>query len=595
MPADGPATSPSFLVIDELFAVGSPQFLPTLLAFHNPAPLAAFAGRWLADGRPWAREQLLAYPDLGTAALNHNPLVKRLFKGVEARGDDELVGAFAVAFDRLVRRVRTKTTRWHPSSRAYVRVEHLVAPQDTLKVRLVPTHSTYDKRLKRWIPRYEPVAAGSRLFSYHTRYYLRRRAWRYFRRAGFRRPADYVPAVSAFLARYADADLSAGEHLLDSWSLLHACFGRSEAIEWTASRPVLKDGASLASLAPAPMFERLWREPAAARHLLALVTAAGAHLVRAWAIDVLRRWHAPALAGLPVDDLIPMLLHADEAVQALGAELLASATNLESVPFDRWFRLLQATSLPVLEAVAAAMRAHVRPASVTLFDAVNLAAARAAPVARLGLHFLQGRPPIGTPHERQAIANLAAARSAAAAGEVTAWALNILGQPGAYDVEQVTRFFDSLLPEVRRAAWAWLTPTSAGWDDPALWSRLTETPHEELRLSIVDVLVRRAKLPGMGPDALAPLWTGVLLNIHRGGRKKLTALRQVADALRRDPASADRLVPVLAVAIRSVRAPEARAGLAAVVASVTTHPAAGAVVARELPELILSPTGAAQP
>ena len=35
--------------------------------------------------------------------------------------------------------------------------------------------------------------AGAKLFKHRTRYYLRRRAWRYFRRLGFRDPAAYLP------------------------------------------------------------------------------------------------------------------------------------------------------------------------------------------------------------------------------------------------------------------------------------------------------------------------------------------------------------------------------------------------------------------
>ncbi len=42
------------------------------------------------------------------------------------------------------------------------------------------------------------------LFSYRTRYYLRRRAWRYFRRMGFATPDAYPAAIAAALRRYRD-------------------------------------------------------------------------------------------------------------------------------------------------------------------------------------------------------------------------------------------------------------------------------------------------------------------------------------------------------------------------------------------------------
>ena len=88
-----------------------------------------------------------------------------------------------------------------------------------------------------------------------------------------------------------------------------------------------------------------------------------------------------------------------------------------------------------------------------------------------------------------------------------------------YSAEPVSRFFDSLLQPAREAAWAWLAPAnSPGANDPALWSRLIETPHDDVRLHVVGELERRAKLPGTSIDQVTIVWTSVLLNIHRGGR-----------------------------------------------------------------------------
>ena len=70
---------------------------------------------------------------------------------------------------------------------------------------------------------------GAKLFKYRTRYYLRRRAWRYFRWLGYRDPAAYVPAIVKALAAFEDADLQRGENILDSWALMHACFGEHDA------------------------------------------------------------------------------------------------------------------------------------------------------------------------------------------------------------------------------------------------------------------------------------------------------------------------------------------------------------------------------
>lgn len=108
-----------------------------------------------------------------------------------------------------------------------------------------------------------------------------------------------------------------------------------------------------------------------------------------------------------------------------------------------------------------------------------------------------------------------------------------------------------------------------------------------MRARLVDDLQRRARLPGLGADSLWPLWCTVLLGIHRGGRSKIKALRQVSDALGANPAMADRLLPILAVAIRSVRTAEARFGLAAVVRATALNPDVEGAVRRMLPELRL--------
>ena len=129
-----------------------------------------------------------------------------------------------------------------------------------------------------------------------------------------------------------------------------------------------------------------------------------------------------------------------------------------------------------------------------------------------------------------------------------------------------------------------------GWNDPALWSRLVESPYDDVRLCVVRALESRQqhKLPGSADEQVAFVWTTVLLNVHRGGRTKVLALRQISEAIKRDPPRAAPLLPVLAVAIRSVRLPEARAGIAAVVAAVEAHPPLYEPVARFLPEVRIS-------
>jgi hypothetical protein len=123
-----------------------------------------------------------------------------------------------------------------------------------------------------------------------------------------------------------------------------------------------------------------------------------------------------------------------------------------------------------------------------------------------------------------------------------------------------------------------------------------ETPYDDVRLRLVNELNQRAgggsNLPALTADSLSPVWTTVLLNVHRGGRAKLKALRQISAAMAERPELAERLIPALAVAIRSVRPPEVRAGLASIMAAVAARPELEAALANYIPELRLMPTGA---
>lgn len=566
------------LVLDELFATGDERFLDHLIRFHEPKKLAALPDRWKRDTRPWARRTLLAYLQQLPGSPGHETVVKRLFKHAEAQRDDELVAQFALAFDRLIRRRRTTRWVWDPTLRRGGSVPVLGAVRDVLPKLKSPPRAGETP----W-PRH-------RLFSYRTRHYLRRRAWRYFRRLGHQQPARYARAVSGMLRLYADADLASGEALLDSRSLVHACFRGSDVLDFTPGHVNLREGRGLDELDAAPAHAELWKRPDSADVLLDLIATADARPIRAWAVQLFRRFHFEPPPALSIDRLLPLLDHGDELVQQLGADLLERAVGLDTLAFDDWLRLLGTRNLTALETIARVMRTYVTPDRVTLAQAVELACAAPVPVARLGLDLLRDKS-VTSSVDRETVARLADARSEAVAAELVAWALPRVGAPEAYAVDVVVRFFDALIRPMREAAWVWLTnadPRPPAYDDPAFWSRLIETPYDDLRLHLVTDLKRRATLPGVGPDTLGPaLWAPVLLGIHRGGRAKLTALRQVGDAVARDPARAGPLLPVLAVAIRSVRVPEARHGLAAVVGAVEANRALADAVRQHLPELDL--------
>ena len=597
----------SSLVLEEYLSRADDRFLAALRNFHDPKKLVSVVDRWKRDHRPWARQQIFDYLDQPLNTLGHEVVVKRLFKHAEERNDDELMAAFAVAFDRLVRRVRKKQYHYDWRTRASWEEERLVVPRNALphvdaKSRITQNPKTLEKIIVgRKVPK------NGLLFSYHTRYHLRRRAWRYFRRKGDQKPAEYCAAVAQMLRRYTDEMVASGESLIDSWSLMHACFFGSDVLRITASKIDVRADRSLAEMDAAPDFPHLWREKRATRVLVGLLSTAQSRAVRVWAMQLLRRDHVDNFADFTAEELLPLLDHEDGEVQTFAAEMLERSTTLGKLELATWLRLLETRNIAALEIIARLMEQHVQPDRLTLEQMVDIAIAAPVPVARLGLRFLQSRR-IESPADRATISRLSNAKSAGVAGEITTWALSILGAPDVYDVDTVSRFFDSLLRPARDAAWSWLVgatlaspsagrnegdtsvaPTrSRGYDDPALWSRLIETPYDDLRFHVVKELERRTTLPGTSITQIAVVWTTVLLNIHRGGRAKLAALKQISRAIVEDPARAEPLLPVLAVAIRSVRLPEVRTGLSAVVAAVEMHPPLADAVARYLPEMELA-------
>jgi hypothetical protein len=218
-----------------------------------------------------------------------------------------------------------------------------------------------------------------------------------------------------------------------------------------------------------------------------------------------------------------------------------------------------------------------------------LACAAATPVARLGLEFVQATS-ITSAGARAEIARLANTRCTVLGREAALWALGHVGAADHYDREAVTRFFDSLSAEVRDGAWTWLGEKgSVGASDAALFARLLETPYDDLRLRLIDELNRKAALPGVSAGDLLPVWSSVLLSVHRGGRQKLKATAQIADALVARPERVHDLLPVLVAAVRSIRGPEQRAALAAVMRVVDQRPELTLEIEGKLPELAFQP------
>jgi hypothetical protein len=566
------------LLAEEYFASEDGSFLETLRQVTQPKSLAAFADRWKKDPRPWARQQIFAYLNQPLDCPGHQPVVKHLFKHAEENKDHELMGSFLVAFDRQVRRKAQLKGRWDFQTRTAYEEERLVAPRNVLPLKGERAGRNPMTGLLMSSP--IRVPANARLFSYRTRYYLRRRVWRYFRLLGYRDPAAYVLAVSQALALFEDADLQRGENILDSWSLIHACFGAHEALEFGATHVRLKDGRSLAELTAAPGFVDAWKRPESAPPLLALAVHARARLVRVWSTQLFLREHAAY--PVPFEVIRSLLEHADPEVQQFGAQLLRTSPALATLPVESWLKLLETKNNEALQIVCEAFAQHVTRDRLTLAQCVQMACLQPVPLARMGLNYLK-QFAIASAPDREQIARLADAACAAVAAELAAMALPLLARE--YQADQIMRFLDARLAGIRVASWDWLIQDARAQGDATLWSRLIETPYDDLRLRVVDYLQRATSLPGTDANQLETIWRSVLLGVHRGGRQKAKAVQQVAQAIIANPPAVDSLLPVLVVAVRSIRGPEMRAGLAAVMRIVEARPAFAEIVQRLLPEL----------
>ena len=420
------------LLAEEYFGAEDPRFLQAIRAVRQPKALAGFVDRWKHDVRPFARTQILAYLAEPLDSVGHNVVVKRWFKHAEEQGDDEIMAAMLVALDVLVRRVRRTRQRYDWRAREIWTEERLVTPRDVLPRELTVKRHGWNGREYAEYTAPASIPRNGRLFSHRTRAYLRRRAWRYFRRLGYQHPERYVPAVARALTQYQDDDLARGENILDSWGLVHACFRGHAALEFTSSQIRLKEGRSIGDLTPAPRFAALWQSPEAAKTLFSLIRQARSRLVRLWAMELLRQEHAVRLAEVPVEELFALLEHADEEVQQFAARLLEASPATSRLPIATWFKLLATQNTLALEAICRAMQRHVAGERLSLDDCLRLACSPPAPVARLGLTFLKARS-IASAEDRRALAAVADTRCAATAGELAAWALQSIGTAETYD------------------------------------------------------------------------------------------------------------------------------------------------------------------
>jgi hypothetical protein len=557
------AAQGSSVLLYERFEAGDPRFLDELFTLTAQGKLRAFADRWLADPRPVARQALFRYIDDGCDRPGHRVLVKALFKRLEAAGDDEVMGHFMVAFDRLPHRsLKVRSKGVYPD---YTPTSILASPRG------VPQEA---------VPGVEPERAR---FSMRTRTYLCRRAFRYFRRIGKRDLARYGRAIRGALALYDDASLQKPEQLLDAWGLLNALYWGSPAINRTQITGArLARGHTLAELEPAPMFPGAWQR--AFEETFAMLERAKSRIVRTFAIALLRRDYADKLSGIPVRRLLALLASPHEELQTFASEVIGLAEGVEGLTVAEWLDLLRLDNPIAVLFLADLVKRHVTPGRLSLEQCVELAKARPAPVAELGLAWAKLKP-IQNEAAVSAVVSLKDAEAPRVREEAIAWVTQIIERSPHARAEHLRDLVDAKHADVRKEALAAMRKTLRYKESTELWGAFFESPYEDVRSFLVAHLTARQAM--YAPETLRHLWVTTLLAVHRGSRDKRAVIEQIADRIIERPAEAEALLPLLGVALRSVREPERRAALAALARAAFERPALRMAISAKLPELKL--------
>ncbi len=392
---------------------------------------------------------------------------------------------------------------------------------------------------------------------------------------------------------YEDADVDSGVAFIDNWGLVHALFHHSPVLESHPRGWRVAEDRSLSELEPAPIYEELWRS--APRALFDLMVGARSRPVRQWALRMLRRDLAAASAAVGVEDRIGLLGHADPEIVAFAADWLRASPDLATVSPERWLAVAETASPESLEILAEIMGQQVDPdsrlprCSRPAGRMPSLAAGPARPeLAEDQDARLRRRAP-------RACSILLEAQSEPLRTEILAWLRSALAASPEFHSDWVLEFLDSRYTDARAEGMSWFRAEPRAHDDVALWQRLLESPYDDVRLALaadLDARLRGVKADGallltrtLDPYRLRLLWASVLLNVQRGGRAKPLVVEQVAQRLARRPEDAEHLLPLLGVVLRSLRLPERRAALSAVVRLVENHPEAAPLVQKSLPEL----------
>lgn len=589
----------SWLRVEELIERGDPEFVSEFRRISDADRLGSFAKVFYSDKRTSSRKLLLEYLKSPLSSFRHEAFVKRLFKLAEAAQDDEVMAYFMVALDRSIRRIRRTRHRYDWSARESWTEETVVTPRMTTLPKKYNPFLARDRRSGEWIatPDREDLRRMA-LFSIATRKYLRRRVWRYFRKIAKSDDSRYVNGVRIALSLYTDRDCTDGLALLDNWSLVHALFGRSDVIVSKSRSWKLAEGRALSELKSAPAFSDAWQKNS--EPLLSLLDDADCRPVRQWSMSLLREHHQDAIAKVSTDRLLRWVRSSDEELARFGAELLSKSNSLGTIRVSTWLQLIREANQEVMDVICKLIQQSLSADAVTLREAVALACSRNLSVAELGLAWVEARAPQTETDYADLLLAMDAQNEYLRPKLVEVVRRKLDGVQGKYS-EWILAFIDSRHLDVREVGWRWLMERPEVGRDYQLWQRLTETPYDDVRAKLIELLrfeeESYASSKPMKPitidarklsiDRIRFLWATALLNIHRGGKKKPAIVKAIVDRLQHHPEEAAELLPILAVALRSVRSLEWQAGLSGIVNLVEKNPGVSELVGTHFPELNL--------
>lgn len=563
--------------IVELFEREDAAFLDALLVCRAHAELGAFGRRWCQDARPWARRALLRYVNDGCDRTNHRPLVKAITHHAIRAQDDELAAHLAHAFDRLIRVRFVARSRYDWHARAMVSVH--------VRKHERPHYGRAERRELYWRPDKTPHAYPLR-FSFATRKWLRRAMLRYHRLLAGREPDRFRALALRTLGLYRDEDIERAEHLLDAYTLMGLLYYDSPIVR--RDPRTLHAAGNLADLEPAPLGGDVWRGHA--EPLLDLLGRSACLFVRRWIVRWLEREEGDALTSLLPSRALSLIESPHPDVRRFALGRLETASVLAKLKVDDWLRMCAVDDPELVTLVARRMRELVDPKRLDLAQLVTLASMRSTPAAELGLAWLRARPAgkgVESEQDLLTVMPLRDAANDAVRAELATWLAARVRERGTS--LHLRELCDARHPEARAAALDVLETEPRFAGDRAVWTALSESPWPDVRARLVRHLEARAG--DLETSDLARVWASTLLSVHRGSRLKQRALRQLASRIVEREAEAEQLLPLMAHALRSVRAPERTSALAQIARAAFERPALRDAIARHVPELELFAEG----